>query len=862
MRKIILLSAAYLSLASMGKAQSLYEDFNYTISGNIGGNTSSSGTNNNNWYTHSNSQAGTISVLSGSLNYTGLVASSGNRVFIPGANGTVSRDVNRPAGLPASQNTTYASFYLNVIDVTQLGSSYSSNSYFFHLSATNGNSAGNFFARIGIKSVNSNANFRLGIADYGNTFTDFATDLNFGTTYLVVIKYVYNSGGTDVASIWVNPSSLGGSEPSGSISNSSSSGNIGSYNSTNTGICIRNAGSTPKAEIDEIRVGTIWADVTPTPPLYYRSITSGNWNANATWESSTDAAFTTPVNPAVAAPDFNANAVTIRNGHTVTATADITTDQTTIENGGIVNIAPSIALSLNDGTGTDLTVATGGGLVFQSSNVGTARITNVGTATISSDNNVTVERYLNDRRAWRLINTPLTATANTTVVTNWQNNFGAGSGVGTNITGPTGTNGADFTSVSYSLKTFNSATQVLDNVTNISTANQFANPYFIFVRGDKTITTPTGHSATTLRAVGNLITGDQTTTVSQGGTPTYMLVGNPYASPVNFAGFTRSNVSNGFYIWDASLGTLGLYVYVDGTSSFQTTPAASTQTQHIQSGQSFFVIASAGAGNSSVTIHEADKSTTNTPAVFRTTSSDEELALTLSSVNANTLTTVDGLRLKRNANYTNAIDASDITKMSNVNENLAIVNSAGNYVIERKAPLTNTNDTVALKFWNTALKDYRISIDLSNISSAKAVYLLDAYTATTTALNLNGTTDYDFTVTNAAGSWDANRFKIVYEAKTALSIPTSQTSKGTIAVYPNPAKAGNTTLSMNGFAKGRYAITLYNVAGQQVMTTSIVHDGNNNAHVINLAGVATGTYQLQVANEATGSTTQKIIVQP
>lgn len=623
------------------------------------------------------------------------------------------------------------------------------------------------------------------------------------------------------------------------------------YNASGTGTWYIRDVTGNDMEVD----GTVF----PTP-LYYRSIASGNWSANTTWESSTDAAFTSPVNPAVAAPDFNANTIAIRNGNTVTVSADATIDQTTVENGGILNIAPGIALSLNNGTGTDLTIATGGSLSFKSDATGTARITNVGTATISSDNNVTVERYLNDRRAWRLINTPLTATTNTAVTNNWQNNFGAGSGVGTNVTGPSGTTGADFTSVSYSLKTFNTGTQLLDNVTDITTANQFSNPYFIFVRGDKTITTSSGHSATTLRAVGNLITGDQTTNASPGANK-FMIVGNPFASPVDFAGFTRSNVNNGFYIWDASLGSLGTYVFVDGTSSFQTTPS-STQTQHIQSGQSFYVFVPA-AGAASVTIHEADKSSTNTQGVFRTTTTDEELNLTLSSVNTNNvLTTVDGLRLKRNANYSNTIEATDIKKMNNVNENLAITSGTENFVIEKRALLTNINDTVALKFWNTALKDYRMSFDLSNINSAQSVYLLDAYMGTTTSLNLNGVTDYDFSVTNAAGSWDANRFKIVYAAKPALSVPSAIANKSSFTIYPNPTNGSNTTINLNGFVKGDYSVAVYNVTGQQVMTTTIAHDGKNNAHNLNLVGIASGVYQLQISNETTGATTQKLIIEP
>lgn len=260
---IILLISGFQFTRVLG--QSLYEDFNYTIGDNIGGNTNASGTTNNNWTTHSNIQAGTINVISGSLSYIGLTASSGNRVNIPAANGTVPRDVNRNASMAASQNITYASCLVNVIDASQLSTSATfftngANGNFFHLS-TNSTT---FFARTSIRATNGATTFRLGISNFGNVYTEFPTDLAFGTTYLIVLKYEFISPGTDVATLWVNPATLGGTEPGGSVTNSSSTGNVASYNSLNTAINIRNSSSTPKADIDEIRVGTTYAQVTPT----------------------------------------------------------------------------------------------------------------------------------------------------------------------------------------------------------------------------------------------------------------------------------------------------------------------------------------------------------------------------------------------------------------------------------------------------------------------------------------------------------------------------------------------------------------------------------------------------------------------
>jgi len=132
-----------------------------------------------------------------------------------------------------------------------------------HFGATSGTAVTVFGARLGIKSVNTGANYRLSIQNTSTgtpTFTEFTTDLVFGTTYLVVVKYDRGASPT-VASLWVNPASLGGTEPSGSVINSSGTGAFAAFAS----ICLRNNATTPKYYIDEIRVGAAWADVTPVP---------------------------------------------------------------------------------------------------------------------------------------------------------------------------------------------------------------------------------------------------------------------------------------------------------------------------------------------------------------------------------------------------------------------------------------------------------------------------------------------------------------------------------------------------------------------------------------------------------------------
>lgn len=260
MKKLYTLSFILLASLSFGQTL-LYEDFNYTVPGNIGGNTTTAldATGANNWATHSNTSTtngvglpGTIDLVSGSLSHIGLPTSTGNKVLMPGANTTTSRDVNR--AITTTSKVVYYSALINVIDNTQLKTT---PDYFMALGATSGGSVTTLGARLGISSA-AGTNFRLSILNISSgtpVYIENAVDLTFGTTYLVVVKYDFSSALT-AATLWVNPA-LGGSEPASSVATNTSG--TGAFTVANS-ITLRNSANTPKVEIDEIRVGVTWAD--------------------------------------------------------------------------------------------------------------------------------------------------------------------------------------------------------------------------------------------------------------------------------------------------------------------------------------------------------------------------------------------------------------------------------------------------------------------------------------------------------------------------------------------------------------------------------------------------------------------------
>jgi peptidase C25-like protein len=88
-------------------------------------------------------------------------------------------------------------------------------------------------------------------------------------------------------------------------------------------------------------------------PPKYRSRQSGNWNDFNTWEIDTGGGFVNAI--AGQTPTSADDTIQIRNTHTVTVTAAVSIDQTTVDSGGQITLSGA-NLTVDNGTGTDLTI--------------------------------------------------------------------------------------------------------------------------------------------------------------------------------------------------------------------------------------------------------------------------------------------------------------------------------------------------------------------------------------------------------------------------------------------------------------------------------------------------------------------------
>ncbi len=399
-----------------------------------------------------------------------------------------------------------------------------------------------------------------------------------------------------------------------------------------------------------------------------------------------------------------------------------------------------------------------------------------------------VERFIPSKRSWRLMTAPVTNS--NTIYNTWQSAGVYTPGIGLLVTGPSPTgatgNGLDAsTQNAVSMKSWNYGTQALVNVLNTkiplsagNTGSADNTGYFIFVRGDRNAsnTCTCSTNTTVVTGVGALQTGTQTFTAAPV-SGKYTLIGNPYASPVNFENIARTNLVKRFYTWDPSLNQTGGYVMMDdldGDGIYSQIPA-SAQTVDLQSGQAFFVETKM-TGVASITFNESSKSANRSNMGFRPAGNPAGIIkATLNLMNAdNTVTMADGAFAEFNSIFSSGIDRDDALKFGNTNENLSIIRNTTSLAAERR-PELSVNDTVYLKLATTTQRAYQFVFDADNLQQPGLIgYLMDSYLGTSTAINLEGSTKVNFNINAAAASAATNRFKIVF--KQAAVLPVTITS--------------------------------------------------------------------------------------
>ena len=262
--------AVLLFTMSLSFGQSyFYESFDYAL-GNLGIASGQvipapnlAGTTNTNWNFGSTRSA---VVQTGSLTYTGLLTSSTStkNINLINTGNSANIKVNIASNTIGSGVITpvYYSFLMKVnsapVAVTRIISVFGTN---------NGGGNGSTFAA-SVYAISATGGYQIIVAgaDVSSapdvTSTQTSSVLATGTTVLIVVKYTPNaaaSGG--ISKFWINPAaaSFGATEPTPT------------FDLVNNGTIYEVAGCTLKtglnmvnADLDELRIGSTWAEVTPS----------------------------------------------------------------------------------------------------------------------------------------------------------------------------------------------------------------------------------------------------------------------------------------------------------------------------------------------------------------------------------------------------------------------------------------------------------------------------------------------------------------------------------------------------------------------------------------------------------------------
>jgi hypothetical protein len=486
--------------------------------------------------------------------------------------------------------------------------------------------------------------------------------------------------------------------------------------------------------------------------------------------------------------------------------------------------------------------------------------------TYLSAGKVRVERCFPADRSYRTVTSPVTTT--TSMWDNWQEAGVYVAGYGTLITGSNlgfGANsGIDNNQTGVpSIYKYNNQTQAWANITT-GTKNitlQAGEPYLLMVRGDRNPQTVTSNTATAnntiLRATGTLVSGDftYTSTTTVNGVQLaalnnqYSLVGNPYASKIVWDSIynNSTNISENIWIWDPHKnGTSAMGAY----SSYNKTSggiAGEQINKYIQPWQSFFVKNTADAPV--LRLKDPFKQLDGTTArTFKTTSNfDAKLSVKLFlKQQADSGYHSDALLIAMDEQFENTKGKGDCDKFMNIDESIYMLSSdsAKLSIGSFKTPQSVSFDTIQLYTSNLKSNQYVLRFNSSDIiDPSLKMYILDRYQNSIQAINNNGTTDLDFTITSDPLSSSNKRWFIIYN-KLAAPTAIANLQVSTIKIVPNPAN-NVIKVFIPSTEVGVVKATVVDIFGKQ---QQVQYLQTNEYNEMDITALAPGIYMLQTNN--------------
>jgi len=515
----------------------------------------------------------------------------------------------------------------------------------------------------------------------------------------------------------------------------------------------------------------------------------------------------------------NAGPLTVKSGATLIVNNIITVNNnaTPIFQGssgtaGTITLVPAAVVNVT-GTGA-LTISSPLTFTLQSTSAGSAQVSQMTTGSITGT--VNVQRYITATRGYRLLSSPVSTSAASGVVSvNYLKNS-------CYVTGTTGAAGGFDVGGSSSPTLYLFRENLLGTnasftsgnfrgINNISTTPLYGidvdgsgfsiydgNGYLFFFRGDRSKATIAGEgpsyvpTATTLTATGSLNQGQitfkhwytgsanllETLTSGSASVEGFNLVGNPYASSIDWDSYSTSLPNtNGIYAPGVAsflyiLMPNGNYnVYQSNSGGTSTGGIANSNI--IPSGQGFFVQAT--GANPSITFNESAKIVTQASGANLFLGKPPKLAITqfLHLMLSKDTVTQDGILVSfadnANSKYVPGEDAP--YKTGTGPASLSSMSADGMALSINTIQLPKLNvDTIPLNVTTHVEGNYELNMAaIKSIPAIYEVWLMDAYTKD--SLDFRHNPVYTFTISwSDPATYATGRFSLVIRQNPALGV--------------------------------------------------------------------------------------------
>ena len=223
--------------------------------------------------------------------------------------------------------------------------------------------------------------------------------------------------------------------------------------------------------------------------------------------------------------------------------------------------------------------------------------------------------------------------------------------------------------------------------------------------------------------------------------------------------------------------------------------------------------------------------------------------------------------------FHNGYDANDALKLTNPNENFAILSNYKLLSIEARKQIAR-NDTVFFAISGMHVQAYQLHITPQNISdTGLTAWLEDRFLHITTPVSLTDTTIADFTITSDPASAASDRFMLIFK-KRSRHINTwsvnyekdQRNSKAAdiiseIKVYPNPVTDGNLYVQFTNAPHNNYKIQLTAGNKQVLYEQTEVIKTKNQKSKIKIHNIPAGYYQLVITADDGTTATHPVVIQ-